>query len=260
MQHVVATLKGIVLIGLSCLLLACATQGPVPESPNSTRVQVDVEQSQTIALLGATGMVGSYLLQEALNRGYRVRALARTPAKLEAFRDQVAIIEGDALDPTAIAELLRGSDVVITAIGPVKADTEAARFISTRVSKNIVAHVQSDPTSQVSHYIVVSGAGVKMPGDERTLFGWWVRTLAQLGLHSVLQDKQAEYKVLAESGMDWMLVRCPLIEPEAFVGNPKVSLLSPPAFRVRAAELADFILDQVHARDYLGQGPFLGSQ
>ena len=259
MQCVVATVRCIFLIGLSCALLACATQGPAPESPHSTPAQVNVEQSQTIALLGATGMVGNYLLQEALNRGYRVRALARTPAKLDAFRDQITIIEGDALDPTVIEELLRGSDVVITAIGPVKGDTEAGRFVSTRVSKNIVTHIQSDPTAQISQYIVVSGAGVKMPGDERDLFGWWVRTLAQLGLRSVLQDKQAEYDVLAESGIDWMLVRCPLIEPEAFVGNPNVYLLSPPAYRVRAGELAHFIMDQVEARDYLQQGPFVGS-
>ncbi|MEH6515327.1 MAG: NAD(P)H-binding protein [Halioglobus sp.] len=260
MQRVVAGLRSIWLIGLSCTLLACATQGPTPESPSTTRTQVNVEQSQTIAILGATGMVGNYLLQEALNRGYRVRALARTPAKLDAFRDHITIIEGDALDPVVIEELLLGSDAVITAIGPVKADTEAGRFISTRVSKNVVTHIESDPASQISQYVVVSGAGVKMTGDERDLFGWWVRALAQLGLRSVLQDKQAEYEVLAESGIAWMLVRCPLIEPEAFVGKPTVSLLSPPAFRVRAAELADFIMDQIQARAYLRQGPFLGSQ
>ncbi|MFT6287464.1 MAG: hypothetical protein ACJA09_002218 [Alcanivorax sp.] len=259
MQRVITILKCIFVIALSCVLLACATQGPVPVSSTSNRTQVDVEQSQTVAILGSTGMVGNYLLQEALNRGYRIRALARTPAKLNAYRDQITVIEGDALDPEVIEELLSSSDVVITAIGPVKADTEASRFLSTRVSKNIVTYIESDPATQISQYIVVSGAGVKMPGDERDLFGWWVRTLAQLGLRSALQDKQAEYGVLAESRIDWMLVRCPLIEPEAFVGNPAVSLLSPPAFRVRAAELADFIMDQIQARDYLRQGPFVGS-
>jgi NADPH:quinone reductase-like Zn-dependent oxidoreductase len=259
MQRLAATLRCIFLIGLSCALSACATQGPAPEPANNTRTQVNVQQEQTIALLGATGMVGNYLLQEALNRGYRVRALARTPAKLDAFRDQITIVEGDALDPTVIEELLRGSDVVITAIGPVKADAEAGRFVSTRVSQSIVTHIQSDPTAQISQYIVVSGAGVKMPGDDRNLLGWWIRTLAQLGLRSTLQDKQAEYEILAESAIAWMLVRCPLIEPEPFVGNPNVSLLSPPAFRVRAGELAHFIMDQVQAGDYRRRGPFLGS-
>ena len=260
MLHVVATVRRFFLIGLSCTLIACASQSPVPESADSTRARVNVEQRQTIALLGATGMVGNYLLQEALDRGYQVRALARTPAKLNAFRDQITIIEGDALDPAVIEELLRGSDAVITAIGPVKADTNAGRFLSTRVSTNIVAQIQADPAGQVTQYIIVSGAGVKLPGDKRTLFGWWVRTLAQLGLRNVLQDKQAEYDVLAASEIDWMLVRCPLIEPQAFAGKASVSLLSPPAFRVRAAELAEFIIDQVQARDYLRQGPFVGSQ
>ncbi len=75
-----------------------------------------------MALLGATGMVGDFLLREALARGYSVRALARTPAKLDEYSGRITIVQGDARDPVVIEELLRGSDVVISALGPVTAD------------------------------------------------------------------------------------------------------------------------------------------
>lgn len=39
-----------------------------------------------IALIGATGFVGSALLQEALNRGHEVTALVRDPGQLKPTR------------------------------------------------------------------------------------------------------------------------------------------------------------------------------
>jgi hypothetical protein len=165
-------------------------------------------------------------------------------------------VRGDARDRAVITELLRGSDVVISALGPVKADGTANLFINTIVTGNVL-HAMAE--QQVSRYMIVSGAGVVMPGDERNLLGWWIRTLARVGLRDALQDKQAEYELLAKSSADWMLVRCPLIDPQPFHSPAVVSLLTPPAFRVRAGEVARFMIDQIESQEYSRQGPFLGS-
>ena len=240
----------------ACLLFACASQTP-QSPPGPAGVVLDpAAERYTVALLGATGMVGGHLLREALARGHAIRALARNPDKLDEFRDQITIIAGDARDPRVIETLLRGSDVVVSALGPAKSDGDAARFINTTVSANVIREAQS---RGISRYLLVSGAAVVMPGDERNLLGWWIRTLARLGLRSALQDKQAEYELLAESQLDWMLVRCPLIDPEPFSRAALVSLETPPAFRLRAGELARFMIDQIGAREYSRQGPFLGS-
>ena len=62
---------------------------------------------------GATGYVGGRLVRELLAHGYRVRVLARTPAKVGgyAWADQVEIVAGDAGDPVSTAEAMRGVDV-----------------------------------------------------------------------------------------------------------------------------------------------------
>ena len=237
------------------LMLACTAQ-PTREDLAYSVPQTESSQHHTVALLGATGMVGGYLLEAALGRGYTVRALARTPAKLAQFDRRITIIKGDARDPAVIRELLHGSDVVISALGPVKADGDASHFINTTVTRNIL---EAMPAEDISLYIAVSGAAVVMPDDNRNLLGWWIRTLAQIGLHNALQDKQAEYALLADSTVDWILVRCPLIEPKPFDGPPLVSLQTPPAFQLRAGALAQFIIEQVETREFIRQGPFLGS-
>jgi putative NADH-flavin reductase len=193
----------------------------------------------------------------ALARGHTVRALARNPAKLSAYGDRVTVIQGDARDPAVIIELLRGSDVVISALGPVRADGDAARFVSTDATDTVL---RAMTTTGVSRYLVVSGAAVVMPGDERDLLGWWVRMLVQLGLRDTLRDKQAEYERLAASGVDWTLVRCPLIDPVDFRYAPLASTSTPPAFRLRAGELARFMIGQIDDTGFVRQGPFLGSR
>jgi nucleoside-diphosphate-sugar epimerase len=55
-----------------------------------------------IALIGATGFVGSAVLQELLQRGHRVTALARNPAKL-APREGLTVREADAQDAAQVA-------------------------------------------------------------------------------------------------------------------------------------------------------------
>ncbi|MEZ5503280.1 MAG: NAD(P)H-binding protein [Halioglobus sp.] len=247
------TLRAMGIVACTSLLLACAAQRPWP----LTAPPAPVAGQHTVALLGATGMVGGYLLREALARGYTVRALARTPAKLGEFNGRIAIVQGDARDPAVIEELLRGSDVVISALGPVQADGAASLQINTTVTGNVLRAMQRQA---ISRYLVVSGAAVVMPGDDRDALGWLIRTLAQLGLGDALRDKQAEYELLARSQADWTLVRCPLIDPAPDHWYPLVSLRTPPAFRVRAGELARFMIDQVAVREYIREGPFVGSR
>jgi hypothetical protein len=71
----------------------------------------------SIALLGATGFVGSALLNEALNRGHTITAIVRHPEKLEP-RDRLVVKEGDVYDSALLANLIQGQDAVISAFNP----------------------------------------------------------------------------------------------------------------------------------------------
>lgn len=68
----------------------------------------------SIALLGATGNVGSRLLDEALSRGHQVTTLVRDPARL-ASRAGLTVVAGDVTDPRA-AKALAGHEVLISSL------------------------------------------------------------------------------------------------------------------------------------------------
>lgn len=67
-----------------------------------------------IALIGASGMAGSAILDEALNRGHQVTALARNPARVPA-RAGVTVAALDVLDADAVRAAVTGHDAVISA-------------------------------------------------------------------------------------------------------------------------------------------------
>jgi len=70
-----------------------------------------------IALLGATGFVGSALLEEALRRGHSVTAIVPHPEKL-AGREGLVAQAGDVYDSALLAKLIRGHDALISAFNP----------------------------------------------------------------------------------------------------------------------------------------------
>ncbi|HCV75935.1 NAD(P)-dependent oxidoreductase [Pseudomonas oryzihabitans] len=68
----------------------------------------------SIALLGATGNVGSRLLDEALSRGHQLTALVREPARL-APRADLTVVAGDVTSPPA-AKALAGHEVLVSSL------------------------------------------------------------------------------------------------------------------------------------------------
>jgi len=70
-----------------------------------------------VALIGATGYIGSALLQETLARGHSVTALVRNPAKLQQH-DRLTGKAVDLLDTAALTEALKGHDVVLASYNP----------------------------------------------------------------------------------------------------------------------------------------------
>lgn len=67
-----------------------------------------------IVLIGASGYVGSALLEEALARGHQVSALVGHPEKLAA-RPRLSALKTDALDTATLTSQLRGHDAVVSA-------------------------------------------------------------------------------------------------------------------------------------------------
>ncbi|MFD1704308.1 NAD(P)-dependent oxidoreductase [Methylopila henanensis] len=98
----------------------------------------------TIALIGASGAVGSRLLAELVRRGHAVTAIARNPDRI-AKAEGVTAVAADAADVAGLAEVLRGHDAVISSV-----------HFSAGDPANLLAAVKQ---AGVPRYLVVGGAG-----------------------------------------------------------------------------------------------------
>lgn len=77
-------------------------------------------QNTTIAIIGATGATGKFVLQNALHRNFNIKVLARTPKKLDKFKDKIEIVKGSVSDLDTVIKLVEGCDVVLSTLGTSK--------------------------------------------------------------------------------------------------------------------------------------------
>jgi putative NADH-flavin reductase len=106
-----------------------------------------------IALIGATGFIGSALLQEALARKHEVTALAAHPEKLAPHR-QLKLRKTDVLKRAALADHLAGFDVAISAFSGHGQDDVYGYYMNGIA--NIIGAVKD---AGVKRLLVVGGAG-----------------------------------------------------------------------------------------------------
>lgn len=70
-----------------------------------------------VAVIGATGFVGTQVVKELANRGYSVNALARNTSKIEES-ENVKAVTADIYNTAELSEILKGNDAVISAFNP----------------------------------------------------------------------------------------------------------------------------------------------
>lgn len=92
---------------------------------------------------GATGYVGSRLVPRLVTTGHKVRAMARTPAKLDSapWRGDVEVVRGDLMDPESLVDAFTEVDVVyylVHAMGTSDNFTDAERQAAHNVAEAAV--------------------------------------------------------------------------------------------------------------------------
>jgi putative NADH-flavin reductase len=109
-----------------------------------------------IALIGASGFIGSALRKEALSRGHGVTALVQHPDKLagdDHGNGKLRAVKADVLDP-ALAAQLKGHDAVISAFSG-----HAQSDIYDYYLRGIRAIIRATQEAGVPRLLVVGGAG-----------------------------------------------------------------------------------------------------
>ncbi|MVN21800.1 NAD(P)-dependent oxidoreductase [Mucilaginibacter arboris] len=108
-----------------------------------------------IALIGASGFVGSAILKEALNRKHQVVAIVRNPENITLKDENLTVKPGDVLNENNVAELIKGCDAVISAYNSGWGNPDIYNEFL-KGSKSIQSGVKK---AGIKRYIVIGGAG-----------------------------------------------------------------------------------------------------
>lgn len=114
-----------------------------------------------IAVTGATGRQGRSVIDELLNRGYRIRALVRDPAKAGRLKQEnIEFYQGDLRDPLSLQYLLRDADGIFFALPLTRDALDLGRNLLNAAQASGVRHIVfssvggADRSTKVKHFAV----------------------------------------------------------------------------------------------------------
>ncbi|GGL41915.1 NAD(P)-dependent oxidoreductase [Nocardia jinanensis] len=208
-----------------------------------------------ITIFGGTGPTGLLLIDYALAEGHDVVAFARTPSKLPT-RERLTAVTGQLDDAAAISEAVRGSDAVLSLLGPsTKADDIPPLITGYR---NIVAAMREQ---QVERLVALGTPSMTDPADRKDfkvgLMVKGIRTFQTAAYDAIVTIGQT----VRDSGLKWTLVRVPLLTngPKTATINVR-SIGDKGGVRLSRANAAAFILQQATDSDQIGRAPFISDK
>jgi len=211
-----------------------------------------MKKSIKVALLGATGKAGKYLLKELLAQGYYVKALIRKPEYFHLTHPLLEIVKGDIKDFETDSLLLKGCNAVVSSIGSAKDEP----LIQSLATSNILRAMNE---FNIKRYILLAGLNMDVPGDEKSAkneaSSVWMRNT----FPEAVADRQLTYNILNSSNTDWTLVRLPWIEQTAERRGLLVDLKDCLGEKVSTTDLADFVIGQILDTAYFEKAPFVAS-
>ena len=164
---------------------------------------------KNVLLIGATGFVGTAILNELVARGHKVTAIVRSMESVKVNNPQIEYVVADATNPAELAALAKGKDAVISAYNPGWGNPRQYE----ETLENYPKIVEGAKQSGVRRLLIVGGAGTLFvkPGvrlvDTGTLPAEWlpgVKSLGEFYLNTLMK----------EDGIDWIF-----FSPAGNLGN-----------------------------------------
>jgi putative NADH-flavin reductase len=204
-----------------------------------------------IALFGATGATGKYLIEEALGLGHQVLVYGRNASRVSLKNPNVMLVDGQIHDRTAVAKVFQGVDAVISALGPGYRSPPGT--VIARGIENIIAGMEQ---AEVKRFVQVSTASAPDANDGAGKMKAIIFVFSLLARNSY-NDVRAAAKAIRESSLDWTMVRVPSL----YDGPPTTQLRvgyygkASLTMKLSRGNLANFLFKQLTDPTYIHKAP-----
>ena len=199
-----------------------------------------------VLVFGASGKTGREVVRQALARGFNVSAFVRDTARLPLAHANLRLVKGEITDPKAVARAIEGHTCVISTLGvglPLRHDPiviEGVRTIA-RASEH----------ASVERLLYMSFIGVR---ESRDAAGFLLKQLAGTVLRHEVADHEAKEAAVAESFVDWTIVRPPKLTNGRLTASYRVGAdieARSPLPMMSRADVADFMLRQLSDQSFI---------
>jgi putative NADH-flavin reductase len=218
-----------------------------------------------LAIFGPTGGTGRRLVERAIAEGHDVTAFARNPSKVTARHERLRIVVGDAFDPTSVLEAVAGNEAVICVLGSRTPSNPLhprrpgdPNGVTSAGSQNIVAAMKEHGLRRlVCQTAWGVGESKQNPGIAGAFF---MNVLVPPLLRDEYADKEAQEKLVAESDLDWIIVRPMILTNGPWTNDYRADVDLKPGRRpyISRADVADFLLKQLTDDTFMRKTPAIG--
>src|ERR1700730_10621771 len=168
-----------------------------------------------IALTGATGFIGQFLLRELPKRGYRLRVLLRRPSIVP--MESASAVVGDLAQPQNMAAALADVDAVIHSAGIAHAMSglpeDDYRILNTQAT---IALARAAQRAGARRFVFLSSIRAQSgPTADHVL----TEDLAPAPTDAYGRSKLAAERGVAELDIDWVALRLVLVSRAGGEGN-----------------------------------------
>jgi hypothetical protein len=198
-----------------------------------------------VCIVGASGKLGRYMVQHALDRGYEVVGVCRAQSvgKLDEFKDRISIVPGATNDREVIRKAVAGCDGVLVVLVP-----WGVQQYSTGTAQAVLDY--APPGARL-----VFSCGWHITKDGQDEYTWRLKAfvevfgfLARLARFADLNDQVEACRRVFESDTLWTLVRGSDLEEGESQGLPVWSRhVGDPILESNLTRRIDFALFMVHA-------------
>ena len=203
-----------------------------------------------LVVFGATGRTRRRIVEQALSDGHEVTAFVRDPSGLGVTHERLRVVRGDVMDPAKVEEAVAGRDAVLSALGHTRTST---RDMQAGGTQNIVAAMKKHG---VKRLVSLTGAGVRDPRDRPKLFDRAITALLKVLQREVLEDAERHAEIIKRSGLDWVIVRAPVLTEGERNGEYRVGYIgNNSGTKISRSDLADFMLRQLTDDAHLSRMP-----
>jgi uncharacterized protein len=197
-----------------------------------------------ICLLGASGRVGSIILENILNHHHQVRALVRVSKKLNKLSTDLTIIEGNVLNEVDVASCMNGSDVVISALNTGGCST---------ISQSMEIIIKMMKKQGIKRIVTIGTAGILQSCMEPCLYRFQSSESKRKTTRDA-EDHLKAYLQLKDSTLDWTIV-CPTYLPigeRIGIYRYQKDILPENATSISVYDTGDFTYQQLFTNEFIG--------